>query len=122
MKEVLKYEELGMFCLSILLYNILGYSWWLFLLLILTPDISMFAYMINPKIGAVIYNIFHHKGIAVILYLIGTFTFNYTLILAGIIIFGHSSIDRFLGFGLKYTDGFKHTHLGILGEKSSQPG
>ena len=119
MKEALKYEELGMFCLSILLFNMLGYSWWLFLLLIITPDISMFGYLINSKTGAAAYNIFHHKGIAVLLYIIGTLTNNYILIIAGIIIFGHSSIDRFLGFGLKYTDGFMHTHLGILGEKST---
>lgn len=122
MKEALKFEELGMFCLSILLFNILGYSWWLFLLLILIPDISMLGYLVNPKTGAILYNIFHHKGIAILLYLIGTLSFNYSLILAGIIIFGHSSIDRFLGFGLKYTDSFKHTHLGIIGSKENLPG
>ncbi len=117
MKQTLRYEELGMFCLSILLFNMLGYSWSLFLLLILTPDISMLGYLINSKIGAAAYNVFHHKGIAVLLYLIGTLTFNYIFILAGIIIFGHSSLDRFLGFGLKYSDNFKHTHLGVIGEK-----
>ena len=34
--------------------------------------------------------------------------------LAGIILFGHSSFDRILGYGLKYTDSFKNTHLGSL--------
>ncbi len=119
MKQALRYEELGMFCLSILLFNMLGYSWWMFLLLILTPDISMLGYLVNSKVGAAMYNLFHHKGFAVLLYLIGTVMFNYSLILAGIIIFGHSSIDRFLGFGLKYSDDFKHTHLGVIGEKQS---
>ncbi len=119
MKQALRYEELGLFCLSILLFNMLGYSWWLFLLLIITPDISMLGYLISPRAGAAAYNIFHHKGIAVLLYLIGTLTFNYYLILAGIIIFGHSSIDRFLGLGLKYADNFKHTHLGMIGDKSN---
>ncbi len=119
MKNILKLEELGMFCLSIILFNMLGYSWWLYVLLILTPDISMIGYLINPNVGAISYNIFHHKGIAILLYLIGTFTFNYIFILAGIIIFGHSSIDRFLGYGLKYPDAFKHTHLDLIGNKSN---
>ncbi len=117
MKNIIKYEELGMFCLSISLYNILGYPWWLFVVLIFAPDISMLGYLINTKVGAILYNIFHHKGLAILLYLLGTFTFNYVFVLAGIIIFGHSSLDRFLGFGLKYNDAFKHTHLGMIGEK-----
>ena len=119
MKNILKLEELGMFCLSIILYNMLGYSWWLYVLLILTPDISMLGYLVNPKAGSITYNIFHHKGIAVLIYLIGMFSFNYPLVVAGIILFGHSSMDRFLGFGLKYGDAFKHTHLGAIGEKTS---
>jgi hypothetical protein len=31
------------------------------------------------------------------------------LILSGIILFGHSAMDRALGYGLKYTDSFQHT-------------
>ena len=118
MKDVLKLEEFGLFCLSLFLYNMLGYSWWLFAVLILTPDISMLGYLINSKVGGILYNIFHHKGIAVVLYLIGTLNCNYILVIAGVIIFGHSSIDRFLGYGLKYLDSFKHTNLGMIGNKS----
>ncbi len=118
MKEILKLEELGMFCLSIILFNLLGYSWWWFVILIFTPDISMLGYLVNPKVGAITYNIFHHKGLAVLLYLIGMYTFNYEIVLAGIIIFGHSSLDRFLGFGLKYNDDFKQTHSGIIEQKN----
>jgi hypothetical protein len=28
---------------------------------------------------------------------------------------GHSSADRILGYGLKYSDSFHHTHLGWIG-------
>jgi hypothetical protein len=119
MRDVLKLEEGGLFCLSLMLFNLLGYSWWLYAALILAPDISMLGYLINPKAGAVIYNLFHHKGLAIILYAFGIYTFNYVLIIAGIIILGHSSLDRFFGFGLKYSDSFKHTHLGILDEKAA---
>jgi len=118
MKNILKLEELGMFALSILLFNMLGYSWWLFLLLILMPDISMLGYLINPKAGSITYNLFHHKGVAVLVYLSGVYMYSSTLLIAGIILFGHSSLDRVLGLGLKYGDAFKHTHLDVLGEES----
>ncbi|MDA1193538.1 MAG: DUF4260 family protein, partial [Candidatus Poribacteria bacterium] len=29
----------------------------------------------------------------------------------GAILIGHSAFDRLLGYGLKYPDAFKHTHL-----------
>jgi hypothetical protein len=35
--------------------------------------------------------------------------------LAGIILLGHSSLDRVLGYGMKYTDSFRLTHLDWIG-------
>jgi hypothetical protein len=35
--------------------------------------------------------------------------------LAGVILLGHSSLDRVLGYGLKHSDSFQHTHLGVIG-------
>jgi hypothetical protein len=38
----------------------------------------------------------------------------------GIFWLAHIGFDRSLGYGLKYSSGFKHTHLGILaGRKNS---
>ena len=39
------------------------------------------------------------------------------LFIAGIILFGHSSMDRMFGYGLKLKEGFKYTHLGMIGKK-----
>ena len=39
--------------------------------------------------------------------------------LAGLIIYGHSSMDRALGYGLKFGDHFQHTHLGWIGKRSA---
>ncbi len=33
-------------------------------------------------------------------------------------LFAHSSMDRMLGYGLKYEDSFGNTHLGMIGKKS----
>ncbi|SRR5690606_27676422 len=117
MKVSLKSEELFMFLLGIFLFNQLDFSWWWFLALLLAPDIGMLGYIINSKIGAITYNIFHHKGIAIILYFLGIFIDKDGIVLAGIIIFSHAALDRFLGYGLKYPDSFHNTHLGIIGNK-----
>lgn len=117
MKVSLKFEELFMFLLGIFLFSQLNLPWWWFLMLILTPDIGMLGYLVNSKTGAVVYNIFHHKGIAIILYLIGVFIEKESIVLAGVIIFSHAALDRFFGYGLKYPDSFHNTHLGTIGNK-----
>ncbi len=99
-----------MLLLSVALYSGTGYSWWWFPVLILTPDISMFGYLVDPRTGAVLYNFFHHRGIAVLVYLIGFYFTNTLIQIIGIIIFAHSSMDRLFGYGLKYGDSFRRTH------------
>lgn len=112
--RILKEEEGFMFLLSIYLFSELSFKWWVFPMLLLLPDIGMLGYLINNKIGALTYNLLHHKGIAIFLYLIGIYYSEQIMELSGIIIFGHASLDRLFGYGLKYPDGFKHTHLGYL--------
>ena len=114
MKNILKVEELTMFLLSIYLFSLLDYAWWLYLLLILTPDIGMLGYLFNTSLGALTYNVFHHKGIAIFIGFLGLWWVIPELQLTGIILFGHSSMDRVFGYGLKFDDSFKHTHLGNL--------
>lgn len=71
MKNLLKIEEFLLFCLSLLLFSQLDYSWGLFALLFLTPDLSMLGYIASPRLGAWTYNLIHHKGLAVSLYALG---------------------------------------------------
>ncbi len=94
----------------------LGYAWWLFPVWLLAPDISMLGYLINPKVGAWLYNIVHHQILAIGLGVVGLLTNAPDLLFAGILLFGHSAMDRAFGYGLKYTDDFKHTHLGWIGK------
>ena len=90
MRTVIQLEELAMFVLSIYLFSQLSFAWWLFPVLILTPDISMIGYAFGNKTGAITYNIFHHKALAIGLYLFGLYFKNEVFQLAGIILFGHS--------------------------------
>jgi len=116
MKTVLKLEEAALFILGIFLFNCLNYDWWWFLVLILAPDLSMIGYVFGNKIGAFTYNIFHHKGIALLIYAIGCYLSIESIQLTGIILFSHSAMDRVFGYGLKYETGFKYTHLGEIGK------
>lgn len=116
MQTTLKIEELAQFILGIFLFSQLDYAWWWFPVLILTPDIGVIGYLINAKIGAFIYNIFHNKAIAVFIGLIGFYFNSSLLILIGVILFSHSALDRIFGYGLKYPDSFKNTHLGSIGK------
>lgn len=115
MKISLKLEEVLMFMLGIYLFSLLDYQWWWFLVLLLAPDIGMVGYGLGNKVGALMYNIFHHKGLAIIMYLLGIFLSLPLLQLTGIILFSHASMDRIFGYGLKYDKGFKYTHLGEIG-------
>lgn len=118
MKTVIKIEELFMLLLGIYLFNLLDYQWWWFLILILTPDIGMLGYLFGNRVGAFTYNVFHHKGIAIIIYLVGAYLSLPLCQLAGVILFSHAAFDRMLGYGLKYEKGFKFTHLGEIGNRS----
>jgi len=116
MKQVLQLEEIAQTILGIaaLYYQPLHFSRWLWPVLFLSPDISMLGYAINTKAGAFTYNLFHHKAVAIVIAGIGFFTGQAVLQFLGILLFAHSAFDRMMGYGLKYEDGFKHTHLGWL--------
>jgi len=116
MKNILRLEEILQFILSIYLVNQLSYAGWLYWALFLTPDLGMLGYIVSPAIGAVVYNLLHHKGITIALYLLGLYFNVPELLFTGLLLFGHSSFDRIFGYGLKYSDNFKNTHLGWIGQ------
>ncbi len=116
MTNLLKLEELGQLLLSILLFSQLEYAWWIYPACLLLPDLSMVGYLVNPRLGALFYNFVHHKLVGIIILMVGFGMDESLLILVGIILFGHSAMDRIFGYGLKYNDDFKHTHLGWIGK------
>jgi hypothetical protein len=116
MKTTLKLEELAQFALGIFVFSMLPYAWWVFPALLLLPDIGMLGYIANPKIGAFTYNVFHHKGIAIIIGLFGVYLNSDQAVLVGVLLFSHAAFDRILGYGLKFEDSFKNTHLGKIGK------
>ena len=121
MKNVLRLEEAAMTALGIYFLTIhnLNISIWLWLLIFFSPDISMLVYLVNAKVGAISYNIFHHKAIAIALVGMGFFMKIEVVMVIGILLFAHSSFDRMMGYGLKYYSSFNDTHLGKIKKDKS---
>lgn len=115
MKKLIQAEELAMFAACLYYFPSMDLSWWWFAGCILLPDLSMVGYLVNPRIGAYLYNLFHHRGIALAVFAAGIFLQVAPLEFAGFILFAHASMDRMLGYGLKYEKGFRFTHLGEIG-------
>jgi hypothetical protein len=118
MKHIIQLEELGLFAVYVfgLYLQPVEFSWWAWILLFLAPDAGMIGYVISPKTGAITYNLLHHRLIGVTVLAAGYFAPNEYMVLTGLILLGHSSFDRALGYGLKYFDNFKHTNLGWIGK------
>jgi Domain of unknown function (DUF4260) len=113
---LLRLEGLAAATISAVLYARTGASWWLFAALWLAPDLSMLGYLTGrPCVGARIYNAFHTYLLPVVLALAGLATHKHGLEPFVLIWINHIGVDRMLGYGLKYADGFGSTHLGNLG-------
>ena len=117
MKNILKLESVGLFILFTGAYfHFYSGTWGLYLALFFVPDVSFAFYLITKKIGAIVYNVFHHQGVLVLIFLIGYFVKEDYIMKVALIFLAHSTFDRVAGYGLKYFDSFDHTHLGWIGK------
>lgn len=116
-RALLRLEGAVLLGLAILLYARLERSWWLFVLLVLAPDVGMLGYVRGTRVGAVAYNLFHTYLLPAVLAAIGVLAGNHLLIALSLIWFAHIGLDRALGYGLKFPEGFEHTHLGRIGRR-----
>jgi hypothetical protein len=89
---------------------------WAWVPLFFSPDLSMLGYLLGTQVGAFTYNLFHHRAVAIAVMAAGLFLHQDALIAAGLLLLAHSAFDRMMGYGLKYADSFKHTHLGWMGK------
>ena len=108
---IIRIENGLAFAITFYLYAQLDFPIWMFFVFLLVPDVTMLGYAINTKIGAIVYNIGHSLIIPLLLaasYVY--FTKDYLLIIS-LIWVAHLFMDRMLGYGLKYTDSFKKTHI-----------
>jgi hypothetical protein len=108
-------EGVALLAVAILAYAELGQGWQLFVVLFLAPDLSFAGYLAGPRAGAWAYNLAHS--------LIGPLLLGAAGLLGGVdlatglalIWLAHVGFDRALGYGLKSSEGFEVTHLGLIG-------
>jgi hypothetical protein len=116
-KSVLRLEGVAAFATAIALYPHAGFSWLALVILFLAPDLSMLAYLVGPRAGALAYNLVHTYALALPVALAG-FAFGSPVTSAlALIGVAHIGFDRMLGYGLKYASGFGDTHLSRIGRE-----
>ena len=113
----LRLEGLAAAVVSAALYARCGASWWLFAALWLAPDLSMLGYLVNSCWGARIYNAVHSYVTPATLAVVALLLHQGVLLPFALIWTNHIAVDRLLGYGLKYPQGFGWTHLGRLGKR-----
>ena len=96
---------------AVALYFHAGYPWWLLLVLILAPDLSMVGFAAGPAVGTAAYNAMHTYALPVVLAAVGVIVDADVAVQLGLIWLAHIGVDRAIGYGLKYPGGFKETHL-----------
>jgi hypothetical protein len=114
-RTLLRLEGLTLFIGMTLLYAVWDGSWWVYAILFLAPDLSFAAYLAGPRIGAIVYNAAHSYMAPVTLMTAGFALASPLTLSIAMIWMAHIGIDRALGYGLKYSKGFTHTHLGRIG-------
>ena len=116
----LRLEGLAVAAVSAALYARTGASWWLFAALWLAPDLSILGYLGGPCWGARFYNAVHSYIAPGALALSALLLHAWGLLPFALIWVNHIGVDRLLGYGLKYAEGFGWTHLGRLGRRRAE--
>ena len=117
---LLRLEGLALALICVWLYAGIHQSWWLFVALVLAPDLSMLGYLAGPRIGAIVYNTVHSWVAPVVVFAIGWWGNAPYLLPVAFALGAHIGVDRALGYGLKHSSSFKDTHLGRIGRSREE--
>jgi hypothetical protein len=99
------------FAAGLLLYLQAGGDGLLFLPLLLVPDLGLLGYLASSRIGAFVYDLVHNWAVGLAVLGAGVALEWNALVVAGAVLIAHVGMDRAVGYGLKYADGPKPTHL-----------
>ena len=108
---LLHIEGAALLALSVLVFARSGQSWWLFAVLLLSPDIAALGYLANVRVGAALYNLVHIDVWGIGLATYGWLSGHPLFVGLGAIWLAHIGMDRLAGYGLKYPTKFQDTHL-----------
>lgn len=117
----LRVEGLAVAILGTVLFAQVDSRWFLYVVGLLAPDLSMVGYIFGARIGAWVYNAAHVYVGPLLLLLVTGHLVEWQLLdwpdaqPIAFIWAAHIGLDRALGFGLKHRSGFRFTHLGEIG-------
>jgi hypothetical protein len=111
---LLRLEALLVLPVCLAVFQVLLHGRWsLFALLFLAPDLALVGYLAKnrPGMATALYNTVHCYALPLLL---GLAAWKWSAVLYGeiaVIWIAHIAFDRLLGFGLKYIQAFKPTHV-----------
>ena len=110
-KLLLHVEGAALFAAATIAFFALDGTWWVFLLLLLAPDLGMLGYVKGPGVGANVYDAVHTTVAP--LGLLGLSVLAGTPFVTGLALIwlAHIGMDRAVGYGLKYATSFHDNHL-----------
>lgn len=112
---LLRLEGLAVLALATLAYAARDGGWLLYAALFLLPDLAMAGYLRGAAFGALAYNLAHSHLAPALLAAAGLALGVEPAVPAALVWAAHIGFDRALGYGLKYPEGFRATHLGAIG-------
>lgn len=104
-------EGVAILVAAIGLYANQQFSWWVFVLFLLTPDLPILLYPINPRLGSIAYNLVHTIIFPLTLAIFSVFNGSDLGLQIALIWLSHIGMDRAFGYGFKYGGDFKQTHF-----------
>ena len=115
-RALLHLEGAAVLLLATAAFFRLGHPWWVFLLLLLAPDVSLLGLLAGPRAGASIYNAVHTMvGPLALLgggwWLAGGQS---AAVAVALVWLAHIGLDRMVGYGLRYPDSDQRTHYDRL--------
>jgi len=111
----LRLEGATLFVGTLIAYATTGRTWWLVAVVVLLPDLFMVGYLGGTRMGALMYNVAHATPVPAALLGLGWWQHWPSLVAIALAWLAHIGLDRLMGYGLKYSDHFQHTHLGSIG-------
>jgi hypothetical protein len=107
----LRLEAATLLAGALIAYSTTNQPWWLIPLTFLAPDVSAAGYLGGAGLGTRLYNIAHVTPLPAAAIALGWWQHMPLVAALGLVWLAHIGLDRSLGYGLKYSDDFGHTHL-----------
>lgn len=110
---VLRLEALLVLLVTVIVYAELHGNWLLFAVLFLVPDLSLLGYLIedNGRLAAMLYNVVHCYAVPLAVGLVAWKLHSVLCERIAVIWIAHIALDRLVGFGLKYAQAPRPTHM-----------